>query len=165
MRSIDIPVDTLVLPGLNGFVGEFMIIVGTFTSDKLGQVAGIQAVGAALGVILAALYMLGMVQKVFFGPVKHKENQHLPDINGRELVAAFPLVLVAFIIGIFPRIFLNPMHDACTRVREELEERIYMHPPPDFQRGPIALSRRRGSAPPSINPADQPPAPAAKEGE
>ncbi len=144
------------VPGLNGFVGEFMIIVGTYTSEKLGPVSGIQAVGAALGVILAALYMLGMVQKVFFGPIKHKENENLPDLNGRELVAAVPLVVMCFIIGLFPRIFLDPMHDACTRVREEFEERITMHPAPSFRQGPFALQRRHASAPPSINPADQP---------
>lgn len=150
------------VPGLNGFVGEFMIIVGTYTSDKIGQVAGIQAVGAALGVILAALYMLVMVQKVFFGPVKHKENANLPDMNGRELVAAVPLMLMCFIIGLFPRIFLDPMHDACTRVREEMEERLLMHPAPSYQQGPFALQRRHASAPPSINPADAPPPPAAE---
>src|SRR6185503_18926983 len=62
------------LPGLNGFVGEFLIITGTFTSDKLGHVNGIQSVGAALGVILAALYMLTAVQKMYFGPVTREEN-------------------------------------------------------------------------------------------
>lgn len=148
------------VPGLNGFVGEFMIIVGTYTSDKIGQVSGIQAVGAALGVILAALYMLAMVQKVFFGPVKHKENANLPDVNGRELVAAVPLVLMCFIIGLFPRIFLDPMHDACTRVREEMEDRLLMHPAPSYQQGPFAVQRRHVSAPPSINPADAPAPPA-----
>ena len=144
------------VPGMNGFVGEFMVIVGTYTSEKLGQVSGIQAVGAALGVILAALYMLAMVQKVFFGPIKHKENQNLPDMNGRELVAALPLVLMIFVIGLFPRIFLDPMHDACTRVREEMEDRLLMHPAPGYQHGPFALQRRHASAPPSINPADAP---------
>ena len=75
------------VPGLNGFIGEFMIITGTFASDKLGHVAGIQSVGAALGVILAALYMLTAVQKMFFGPITRDENKRLKDINSREIVA------------------------------------------------------------------------------
>ena len=73
------------VPGTNGFIGEFMIITGTFVSSKLGHVNGIQAVGAALGVILAALYMLTAVQKMFFGPITRDENKHLKDINAREI--------------------------------------------------------------------------------
>ena len=70
------------LPGTNGFVGEFMVITGTFVSNHLGHFNGIQAVGAAIGVILGALYMLSVVQKMFFGPITEHENKHLEDING-----------------------------------------------------------------------------------
>ena len=66
-------------PGTNGFVGEFMVITGTFVSRTLGHVNGIQAVGAAIGVILGAVYMLGVVQKMFFGPITKPENKHLQD--------------------------------------------------------------------------------------
>src|SRR5213078_239689 len=111
------------LPSMNGFVGEFMIITGTFTSEKLGHVNGIQAVGAALGVILAALYMLSAVQKMFFGPITREENKHLTDINARELVAVAPLVLAIFVGGLAPGLFLDQMHGAVTRSLEDFDAR------------------------------------------
>ena len=58
--------------------------------------------GAAIGVILGALYMLGVVQKMFFGPITKRENKHLADINGREIVAVAPLIVMIFVIGLFP---------------------------------------------------------------
>jgi NADH-quinone oxidoreductase subunit M len=135
------------LPGTNGFVGEFMIITGTFVSTKLGHVNGIQAVGATIGVILGALYMLGVVQKMFFGPVTKKENQNLPDINGRELVAVAPLVIMVFVIGLFPNIFLSQMKQACARVQSDLEGRIANNPAPAYYTGPLKLLPRKGEAP------------------
>ncbi len=69
------------LPGTNGFIGEFMVITGTFASNKLGHFNGVQAAGAAFGVILGAVYMLMVVQKMFFGPVTKKENKKLEDMN------------------------------------------------------------------------------------
>ena len=81
------------LPGTNGFIGEFMVITGTFASHDLGHFTGVQAVGAAIGVILGAIYMLMVVQKMFFGPVtQEREQALLEDINARELVALAPLV-------------------------------------------------------------------------
>jgi NADH-quinone oxidoreductase subunit M len=136
------------LPGTNGFVGEFMIITGTFVSTKLGHFNGIQAVGAALGVILAAIYMLGLVQKMFFGPITKKDNEHLTDINARELVAVAPLVVLIFVIGFFPNLLLAPMHGACTRVEDDLDERASEHPAPMFYTGPIRLLARKADAPP-----------------
>jgi NADH-quinone oxidoreductase subunit M len=136
------------LPGTNGFVGEFMIITGTFVSNKLGHVNGIQAVGAAIGVILGALYMLTAVQKVFFGPVTKPENKKLPDVNGRELIALAPLMAMIFIIGLFPNIFLVQMKDACARVRDDLQARVDMNPAPRYYPGPIKLAAKRPEAPP-----------------
>jgi NADH-quinone oxidoreductase subunit M len=95
------------VPGTNGFVGEFMIISGTFVSERLGVFAGIQTVGAAAGVILAAVYMLGVVQKMFFGPLTNPKNKHLNDLNGREILALAPLVGLIFVIGLFPNVFLD----------------------------------------------------------
>jgi NADH-quinone oxidoreductase subunit M len=69
------------VPGTNGFVGEFMIIMGTYVSERLGTFSGIHTVGAAAGVILAAVYMLGVVQKMFFGPLSNPKNKHLPDLT------------------------------------------------------------------------------------
>ena len=95
------------MPGTNGFIGEFMVIVGTYTSPYLGRYAGINAVMAAFGVILAAVYMLSAVQKVFFGPITNPKNKNLKDLNPRETIALVPLVLMIFAIGLFPSAFLN----------------------------------------------------------
>ncbi len=100
------------VPGTNGFVGEFMVILGTYTSVKLGKFAGVDAVLAAAGVILAAIYMLGVVQKVFFGPLKNAKNRYLPDLNTREIIALAPLVVMIFVIGLFPSTFLSRSSDA-----------------------------------------------------
>jgi NADH-quinone oxidoreductase subunit M len=101
------------LPGTNGFVGEFLVLIGTFNSDALPVIFGSQAAGmvlaavAGLGVILGAVYMLWMVQRVFFGPCKKPENQKLKDLTLREAVVLIPLILVIFLIGLFPNLFLS----------------------------------------------------------
>ena len=147
------------LPATNGFVGEFMIITGTFVSNKLGHVAGIQAVGAAIGVILGALYMLSMVQRVFFGPVTRKGNLRLKDINNREMLAVAPLVLMIFVIGLFPRIFLDPMRDAVTRTSGDYSTRLAASPGPKYYVGPTKLFARSPDAPAAIAASDAPFAP------
>ena len=76
------------LPATNGFVGEFMVLTGTFNSRMLGHFSGVQAVVAASGVVLGAVYMLMVVEKMFFGPVTREENRSLSDLNHRELIAA-----------------------------------------------------------------------------
>ncbi|SMO43747.1 complex I subunit 4 family protein [Fodinibius sediminis] len=88
------------LPGLNGFIGEFLILNGAFNSEIIPQNAF--AVFAALGVILAAVYMLWMYQRVMFGPLKHKVNEKLQDLNAREIGILVPLVILMFWIGIRP---------------------------------------------------------------
>jgi NADH-quinone oxidoreductase subunit M len=91
------------LPGLNGFVGEFLIMVGAFRW-RPGFV-----VVAGLGVILSAVYMLWMLQRVFFGPITHDENASLDDLSPREWAAAVPLCAMALVMGLFPTLFLKPM--------------------------------------------------------
>jgi NADH-quinone oxidoreductase subunit M len=100
------------VPGTNGFVGEFMVIMGTAVSERLGQFAGLHAAGAAFGVILAAIYMLSVVQKTFFGPLNNPKNKHLTDISPRETLAVAPLIVMVFVIGFFPGIFLDRMKPA-----------------------------------------------------
>ena len=100
------------VPGTSGFVGEFMVIAGTFVSKRLAQFGAIEAVGAAFGVILAAVYMLGMVQKVFFGPLSNPKNKNLQDITPREVLAVAPLVIMIFVIGLFPSLLLDRMRPA-----------------------------------------------------
>jgi NADH-quinone oxidoreductase subunit M len=89
------------LPGLNGFVGEFLILLGAFRTLPTFAVIG------ALGVILAAVYMLWMYQRVMFGEVTHEENTHLRDLNIRELTVLVPVVLVIVWIGVYPQPFLK----------------------------------------------------------
>jgi NADH-quinone oxidoreductase subunit M len=144
------------VPGTNGFVGEFMIITGTFVTNKLGHVNGIQAVGAALGVILAALYMLTAVQKMFFGPITRDENKHLSDINGREMLAVAPLIIAIFVLGLAPNLLLNQMHDSVTRVLGDMSSRVEANPAPGYYKGPIKLSPRHAEAPKPVTVAPAP---------
>jgi NADH-quinone oxidoreductase subunit M len=99
------------VPGTNGFVGEFMVIMGTIVSQPLGRWATSQSAVAAFGVILAAVYMLSVVQKVFFGPLDNPKNERLSDLNTRETIALAPLLVLVFVIGLFPGILLDRMHD------------------------------------------------------
>ncbi len=135
------------LPGTNGFTGEFLIITGTFVSNKLGHVNGIQAVGAALGVIIAALYMLTAVQKMFYGPITRDENRHLKDINNREILAVAPLIIAIFVIGLAPNILLSQMRDAVARTIQDMSSRTEANPAPAYYHGPLKLAPRRPDAP------------------
>jgi NADH-quinone oxidoreductase subunit M len=91
------------LPGLNGFVGEFLCLVGAFQTNRLA------AVLAATGVILAACYMLWMVKRVFYGKVVHEENRNIKDLNARELAIMVPIVVLYVVIGLYPKPLLSRM--------------------------------------------------------
>jgi NADH-quinone oxidoreductase subunit M len=91
------------LPGLNGFIGEFLILLGAF-SLKPGWAAA-----AATGIILGAIYMLWMFRRVFFGPITHPENQTLLDLNSRELLILIPVIALIVIMGVYPQPFLSRM--------------------------------------------------------
>jgi NADH-quinone oxidoreductase subunit M len=97
------------LPGLNGFVGEFTILLGAYGSQIIGSPWF--AVVATVGVILAAVYLLSLYEKVFLGPVRNEERRKLVEINARELATLIPLLIVIFWIGLYPKFFfalLNP---------------------------------------------------------
>jgi NADH-quinone oxidoreductase subunit M len=97
------------LPGLNGFVGEFMILLGAF------KYAPIPAALSTTGVIFGAAYMLWAFQRMMFGPLTHHANKELQDMNARELLYMAPLVVLVFVMGLFPQVFLdriNPSVDA-----------------------------------------------------
>jgi NADH-quinone oxidoreductase subunit M len=91
------------LPGLNGFIGEFLILLGAFRVTPLWTAA------AATGVILGAIYMLWMLRRVIFGPLSHSENQTLQDLNGREILILAPVVALIVLLGIYPQPFLSRM--------------------------------------------------------
>ncbi len=110
------------LPGLNGFVGEFMIMAGTIKSPYIGGLLPFYGPGAfyvilaALGVIFAAVYILWMYQRVFFGPVTHKENEGLTDLSSRETLMFAPLLALIVFMGVMPRTFLLPMEPSLDRI-------------------------------------------------
>ncbi|HXG49798.1 MAG TPA: NADH-quinone oxidoreductase subunit M [candidate division Zixibacteria bacterium] len=91
------------LPGLNGFVGEFLILLGAF-----GAAPGWTAV-AATGMILSAVYMLWMFRRVIFGPLANPENRKLADLNARELVLMAPILVLIVFMGVYPDPFLRRM--------------------------------------------------------
>jgi NADH-quinone oxidoreductase subunit M len=91
------------LPGLNGFVGEFLILLGGFRfSHVLGAIA-------ASGVVLGAAYMLWMYQRVMFGEVTNEKNLAMKDMSPRELVVVVPLIVLAFVMGVYPKPFFDTM--------------------------------------------------------
>ncbi len=93
------------LPGLNGFVGEFLILLGTFNAKH--PWARYYAAVAVLGVIFAAVYMLWMYQRVMFGPLDKEENKKINDLNAREIVyLLIPLIFIVW-IGVYPKTFLD----------------------------------------------------------
>ncbi len=109
------------LPGLNGFVGEFLILMGAFTSDTLDNIWF--GIIATTGVILAAVYMLWMFQRVMFGPVKHEVNKTLPDLNAREIGLLVPVMLFIIWIGIRPTHFTQYSEHQVEVILSELEDK------------------------------------------
>jgi len=91
---------------LNGFVGEFLILLGTFNSTLLPH-ARLFASLAALGMILSAVYMLWMYQRVVFGEVRNPSNLKLTDLNAREKLVLVPFALLALVMGVYPSPFLS----------------------------------------------------------
>jgi len=94
------------LPGLNGFIGEFLILVGAFQYNK------VYAGTAVIGVILGAAYMLWLFQRIILGPVDKPENKILQDLNAREIIYMVPLLLLMFWIGLYPKPFIEIMTPA-----------------------------------------------------
>lgn len=117
------------LPGTNGFVSEFLSILGAFTSTHLGMAF---AIPAALGVILGAVYMLHMAARVIFGPLKtphvdHHSNEpaeyHLPtDLSFREICVLIPIAVLVIVLGVWPTPLLNSILTPVQLTRETLVE-------------------------------------------
>jgi NADH-quinone oxidoreductase subunit M len=101
-----VTLSSIALPLLNGFVGEFLILVGTFTSPALPY-ARLFASLAAVGMILSAVYMLWMYQRVVFGEARNPLNLKLGDLTARERLVLVPLVALIFLMGIYPALFLS----------------------------------------------------------
>lgn len=104
------------LPFLNGFVGEFLIMIGTWTSSAITH-SWIITMLAGTGVIWAAVYMLWMLQRVVFGKVSNPENAGLRDLDSRELGLLVPLLLLMLFMGVYPRVFLDRSKTSIEAVR------------------------------------------------
>jgi NADH-quinone oxidoreductase subunit M len=102
------------LPTTNGFVGEFLILTGTFISQM--PHGRLLAVVGATGVILGAVYMLTLVEKVFYGTIDNDENRHIPDLSVREGFVMAPVIVFIFVMGIMPGPFLAPAKSSVDRL-------------------------------------------------
>ncbi|MCX7857466.1 MAG: NADH-quinone oxidoreductase subunit M [Deltaproteobacteria bacterium] len=98
-----VTLSSIALPGTNGFVGEFLILLGAFKAKKLYGILG------ATGVILGAVYMLWMFQRVMFGVIKHEENRQLKDLCGREVFILSCIVFFIVFMGVYPKVFFKKM--------------------------------------------------------
>ena len=99
------------LPGTNGFVGEFLILIGAFESELRWW-----TIIASSGVILSAVYMLWMFQRVMFGELDNPKNQKLTDLNAREIAIMVPLIVMIFVLGIYPKPFIDKMDPAIKKL-------------------------------------------------
>ena len=107
------------LPGLNGFVGEFLILMGTYKSAVIGS--PILVAFATTGVILAAIYLLWMLYRTFFGSLRHEENATMRDLNFREVMALVPLAVLMLVMGFAPAPFLAKSERAVQQLIEIVE--------------------------------------------
>jgi NADH-quinone oxidoreductase subunit M len=105
------------LPGLNGFVGEFLILLGAFNAHRWW------AVVAASGVILAALYLLWAYQRVFHGPA-HGDNAEMPDLRIREGLVLAPLLALIVFMGVYPKPVIERMEPAVDALVEHIERNV-----------------------------------------
>jgi NADH-quinone oxidoreductase subunit M len=114
-----VTLSSLGLPMLNGFVGEFLIVVGAY------QRRALYAALAAVGVVLAAVYLLWMYQRVFYGEIRNEKNRNLPDCNAREKLLLAVVVAVILAMGVYPQPFLRRMDRSVAAVLRRVEpERI-----------------------------------------
>jgi NADH-quinone oxidoreductase subunit M len=110
-----ITLSSIGLPGLNGFVGEFLILLGAFRwNPKL-------AAFAATGVILSATYMLWMFQRVNYGPVSNEKNAGLKDLTPREWAVLVPIIAMAILMGVLPNLFLKPIGPSVERILNQIQ--------------------------------------------
>jgi NADH-quinone oxidoreductase subunit M len=104
------------LPGLNGFIGEFLILLGTFFGYSWW------AVPATFGVVLAAIYLLWAYRRVFHGPVTNEANAALPDLGPREWLMLAPVMALILLIGVYPKPFLDRIEPAAEKVVSQLQQ-------------------------------------------
>jgi hypothetical protein len=112
-----ITLSSIGLPGLNGFVGEFLVLLGTFLTNK------VYAALAASGVIFAAVYMLWMFERVMFGKITNEENSRLRDLSPREITVLVPVVVFVVMIGVWADPFLKKMETSVDYLLSSVKQR------------------------------------------
>jgi NADH-quinone oxidoreductase subunit M len=117
-----ITLSSIGLPGTNGFVGEFPILLGAF------QAFAPYAVIASIGIILGAGYMLWLYQRVAFGKITNPHNEDLKDMGLREIVAALPLVILVFAVGLYPNIAFRVMHASVSNLIQHVNAKAQTLP-------------------------------------
>jgi len=121
------------LPGLNGFVGEFLILLGVFKWNPR------MAAFAATGVILSATYMLWMFQRVNYGPITSEKNERLVDLRPREWLVILPIVALAILMGVLPNLFLRPIEPSVERMLNHYHQDAAERVRADGSRQPTAM--------------------------
>ncbi len=116
-----ITLSSMGLPGLNGFVGEFTILLGTFGSTVLGF---FYTLVATLGVILSAIYLLYMFQKVFMGELDKEENKHLEPLHWQEIAVLVPIIIAIFLIGLQPAPFFATMDASVNQLVTQVSQYV-----------------------------------------
>jgi NADH-quinone oxidoreductase subunit M len=116
------------LPALNGFVGEFLILAGTYGAE-LPRSRWLVA-AATFGVVLAAVYLFKMLHLTLWGPITREENRFLPDLSWRERLALLPLAALMLWIGVAPQAFLAPSQPALAATLERYQARLAAPPAP-----------------------------------
>jgi NADH-quinone oxidoreductase subunit M len=110
-----VTLSSIALPGLNGFVGEFLILLGAFRRDPR------LAAFAVVGVILSATYMLWMFQRVNYGPVTNQKNARLADLTPREWLILVPIIAVTILMGVLPNLFLRSIEPSVARMLNQVQ--------------------------------------------
>jgi len=117
-----ITLSSIGLPGTNGFIGEFTILLGAFMHTKP------YAVIASIGIVLGAGYMLWLYQRVAFGKITNPHNEQLADMNLREVAAALPLVVLVFFIGLYPNATFGVMHASVSNLIHHVNAKVQAVP-------------------------------------
>jgi len=124
------------LPGLNGFVGEFLILMGAFPVHRVA------AVVATSGVLLGAVYMLWMYQRVMFGPLENPKNRELHDLSTREILVFVPILVMLFVMGLYPQPFLSRMEPSVQAYLNRMQTK--MAAAENYQQSALGSPARQG---------------------
>jgi NADH-quinone oxidoreductase subunit M len=124
------------LPALNGFIGEFTILLGAANSVQFGTIA--YAVVAAVGIVLGAAYLLWLYQRVFWGPLDNPANANLPDVTRRELGLMLSLVALMVWIGVYPKPIFDVMEQPVDYIVRKVDPEYFAKQPLTYPAAPAA---------------------------